>query len=104
MRQQYILEKCDDREVVRNILSRYTSILRNLEQSEKAIEVAEKYISLYGKYVYTPALFTSLAGAYCDIGDYVEARKKANVAKAMSGENASLELINVYARIKSMEK
>ena len=99
-----IFERCSDKEVVRSILSRYTSILRNLEQPEEAIEVAEKYISLYGKYVYTPALFTSLAGAYCDIGDYVEARKKANVAKAMSGENASLELINVYARIKSMEK
>lgn len=81
-----LFERCSDKEVVRSILSRYTSILRNLEQPEKAIEVAEKYISLYGKYVYTPVLFTSLAGAYCDIGDYVEARKKANVAKAMSGE------------------
>ncbi len=99
-----LLEKCDDREVVRNTLSRYTSILRNLEQPEKAIEAAEKYISLYGNYVYTPALFTSLAGAYCDIEDYFEARKKANFANAMSAGKASAELISVYARIKAMEK
>ena len=98
-----LFEKCDEKEVVRSILSRYTSILRNLEQPKEAIEIAEKYISKYGNYVYTPALFTSLAGAYCDLGDPVEARKKANIANAMSGGNAGIELQSVYARIKAME-
>ena len=98
-----LFEKCDEKEVVRSILSRYTSILRNLEQPQKAIEVAEKYISIYGKYVYSPALFTSLAGAYCDLGDLVEARKNANIANAMSGGNAGIELQSVYARIRAME-
>lgn len=98
-----LFEKCDEKEVVRSILSRYTSILRNLEQPQEAIDVAEKYISKYGKYVYSPALFTSLAGAYCDLGDPVEARIKANFANAMSGGNAGIELQSVYARIKAME-
>ena len=98
-----LFEKCDEKEVVRSILSRYTSILRKLDQPKEAIEVAEKYIFMYGEYVYTPSLFTSLAGAYCDIGDPVEARKKANKANAMCGGNAGIELQSVYARIKAME-
>lgn len=99
-----IFDKSSNKQVIRSILPRYTSILRELQQPREAIDITEKIISVYGKSVYSPALFTSLAGAYCDIGDTKEARKKANVAMAMSGKNASIELISVYARIKAMEK
>ena len=98
------LERSSDRQVIRSILPRYTSILRNLEQPREAIDVAEQYMSLYSRAVFSPALFTSLAGAYCDIGDWMEARKKANVAMAMGNGNASVELQSVYARIKAMER
>ena len=99
-----IFEKCNDQKVIRSILSRYTSILRKLQQPREAIELAEKYISIYGKGVTSPTLFTSLAGAYCDIGDTTEARKKANIAMSMCGGNAGPELQSVYARIKAMER
>ncbi len=98
-----ILERSGDRLVVQSILPRYTSILRKEGRPREAIEVAEKYFSLYGKSVSSPTLYTSLAGAYCDIGDPTEARKKANIAMAMCGGNAGVELQSVYKRIGSME-
>ncbi len=52
----------------------------------------------------SPTLLTSIAAAYCDIGDVEEARRMANSARAMQGGNSSKELISVYARIKSLEK
>ena len=48
-------------------------------------------------------ILTSLAAAYCDIEKIEEARKYANKAKAISANNRSPELINVYARIKRLE-
>ena len=99
-----LLEKRVEPKVARLVLSRYTSVLRKLGKPQEAIDTAEIYLSVYGGAVKTPALFTSLAGAYCDIGDYFEARKKANVAMAMSGGKAGPELQSVYARIKSLEK
>ena len=98
-----ILERSGDRLVVQSILPRYTSILRKEGRPREAIEVAEKYFSLYGKSVSSPTLYTSLAGAYCDIGDPTEARKKANIVMAMCGGNAGVELQSVYKRIGSME-
>ncbi len=98
-----LLNRCEDAGVVRNILPRYTSILRMNKQPKEAINMFEKYYDIYGKSIYSPALFTSVAAAYCDTGDYNEARNKANVANAMSGGKASEELISVYARIKRME-
>lgn len=99
-----ILEKETDTVVIRNIISRYTSILRKVGQPREAIQVAEKYIGRYGKYVYSPTLFTSLAAAYCDIGDAAEARKKANIAMSMNAGKAGIELQSVYKRIKSLEE
>ena len=98
-----IFERSSDKKVIQSILPRYTSILRNIDQPREAIEISEKIISIYGKSIYSPSLFTSLAGAYCDIGDPIEARKKANVAMAMCNGNAGIELQSVYARIKTME-
>ena len=99
-----LLKRRNDAGTVHSILPRYTSILRKLERPKEAIDMFEKYYSKFGKSIYSPALFTSLAASYCDLGNWIEARNKANMAKAMSGGDASLELISVYARIKSMEK
>ncbi len=99
-----LLKRKEDESLVRKILPRYTSILRKLQKPKEAISMFEKYNAMYGKTIGSPALYTSLAAAYCDVGDYIEARNKANKAHAMSGGNSSPELISVYARIKSMEK
>ena len=99
-----ILNKTDDTSVIRSILPRYTSILRKLQNPREAITLFRKYADKYGRAVLSPALLTSLAGAYCDENDPIEARKMADRARAMSGANASVELMSVYARIKSLEK
>ena len=99
-----LLNRKPDSVVIRSILPRYTSILRKLNKSKEAIDISNDYLGRFGQSVKSAALFTSLAGAYCDNGDYVEARKQANIAMAMSAGNASLELQSVYARIKRMEQ
>ncbi len=99
-----LLKRKEDESTVRKILPRYTSILRRLQKPREAISMFEKYYGIFGKSIGSPALYTSLAAAYCDIGDYIEARNKANKAHAMSGGNSGPELISVYARIKAMEK
>jgi len=99
-----VLEECNDARVIKFVLPCYTSILRKYNKPEEAISFADEYIHIYGEMVRTQSLYTSLAGAYCDIGDYIEARKKANIAYALCNGKANPELISVYARIKSMEK
>ncbi len=99
-----ILEENNDIKIIKIVLPCYTSLLRKLEKPQDAIVFAEEYLAIYGKSVETAALFTSIAGAYCDIGDYFEARKKANIAMCICGGKPSQELINVYRRIKAMEK
>jgi hypothetical protein len=99
-----LLSKSNESNVVRSILPRYTSILRKTEKPEEAIKVYEDFYGSFGGSISSSALHTSLAGAYCDIGDYFEARKQANKANAMSSGNESIELQSVYARIKRMEQ
>ena len=99
-----LLSKSYESNIIRSILPRYTSILRKLEKPQEAIKISEEYYNKFGKSISSSALHTSLAGAYCDIGDYFEARKQANIVNAMSSGDASIELQSVYARIKKMEK
>ncbi len=99
-----IMERSDDLRVIRSVFPRYTSILRKLDKPREAIELFEKNEYSYGKSIVSPALLTSIAAAYCDIGDFIEARDKADYAMALCNGNAGKELISVYARIKSLEK
>ena len=92
------LEKANISEV-RRILPRLTSLLRKRGQPEKAIEICETYTQLYNKPVYSSPLFTSIAAAYCDIGDYTTAKKFADRAFAFDGKGSG-ELSSVYQRIK----
>lgn len=96
------IEKADVAEI-KSLLPRATSIYRNLGKSQKAIDMMEHYIEIYDKSIISQALLTSVAAAYCDIGKLDMARKYANKAKASYAGQSSPELINVYARLKSLE-
>lgn len=95
------LDRADISEI-RQLLPRVTSLYRNNNQSQKAIDVATEYINKYDKKVMSSALYTSLAAAYCDINNLGLARKYANKAKALSAENSAPELISVFARLKRL--
>ena len=87
----------------RLILPRLTSLYRMKGQPEKAIETSIHYLTIYENKITSPALFTSLAAAYCDINELERARYYANRAHAISKGNSSIELISVYARLKKLE-
>lgn len=88
----------------RALLPRITSLYRIKHRPEKAIEVGEHYIGIYEGKIWSPSLFTSLAAAYCDLNELEKARKYANRARAISGNNSSVELMSVYARLKKLEE
>lgn len=83
------------------LLPRITSIYRAIGNPNKAIQVSDEYIEKYGKEVYSPMLFTSIAAAYCDLGDYVKAKEYADRANVMGKTSNESDLIVVYKRIKS---
>ena len=85
---------------IKQLLPRYTSNLRKMGQSQKAINEANFYLNKYGRLVQTSALFTSIGAAYCDLGDYETGKQCANRARALSGGVSSAELISLYARLK----
>lgn len=62
-----------------------------------------RILCLFSKRLRWQWLFTSIAAAYCDVVDYVTARQMANRARALSGGQSSVELINVYSRLKAVE-
>lgn len=84
-----------------NVLPIMTSCYRAVGQSQNAIDFCLKNKSLVASCVSVP-LLTSLAAAYCDIGDYDTAKKYANRAYAIQGgsKNFQTELSLVYERIK----
>ena len=88
---------------IRSLLPRLTSNYRKMNNPQMAIDVAQKYLDEYEKKVWSPALFTSIAAAYCDVADYDTARQMADRARGLSANQPSGELINVYSRLKSVE-
>ena len=93
----------NDFSIIKNIMPRLVSCYRKVGKSEEAIRKAEAYNSMYKGRLTSHALLTTLAAAYCDIENYEEARKYANRARVMEGEDASEELISVYCRIKKYD-
>ena len=87
-------------EVHRFVLPKLTSCYRAQGQATKAIELYENARSQYGERLMSPPLCTSAAAAYCDIRDYVSAKRCADKAFAMGGGKASGELASVYGRIR----
>ena len=84
----------------RFVLPKLTSCYREQGRPKKAIELYEQAKALYGEKSMSHPLCTSVAAAYCDIGDYEDAKKCADKAFAMNGGKASGELTSVYGRIK----
>lgn len=78
-----------------------TSCYRAVGQPQKAIDFWIENKQIFTSCLSVP-LLTSLAAAYCDVGDYELAKKYANRAYAMQGggKNYQTELSLVYERIK----
>lgn len=89
----------------RTVFPIITSCYRSLGQPQKAIDfwMENKYI--FASCLSVP-LLTSLAAAYCDVGNYELAKKCANKAYAIQGGslNYQTELSLVYQRIKKETK
>lgn len=102
---EYALDKfaCDEN-FINDILPMYTSSLREMGQSQKAIE---KY-TYYDKFLYkkNPALLTSIAAAYLDIDDDEKALQLCDKAYAIQGGGVGFknELSLVYKRINKIRE
>ena len=96
-----VLIYSNDVEVVRTILPIATSCYRKIGRPKDAINLVQQFPKIYHKYG-SVALLTSLAAAYCDIGDYINAKKYAKMAYARQGggTGAKTELSLVFMRIK----
>ena len=79
-----------------------TSCYRNIGMPEKAIRFWMENKEIFKSCLSVP-LLTSLAAAYCDVGNYELALKCAKRAYALQGgsKNYATELSNVYHRINS---
>lgn len=82
-----------------------TSCYRYLNQPQKAIDFWMENKSIFSSCLSVP-LLTSLAAAYCDVGNYDLAKKCANRAYAIQGggKNYQTELSLVYQRIQKETK
>lgn len=99
---EILLDRADI-DLVKLVLPRLTSCYRKNNFSEKALDTGEHYLNVYGKLIKSVALYTSLAGACCDLNRFEQARRYANLAKSISMPGISQELINVYSRIKKYD-
>lgn len=91
-----------DRNSMAYILPRMTSCYRKNGMPQKAIDILTYASKTFGKDMVTPVLLTSVAGAYCDIGDYDRAKKCCDRAYAQSNGKKSEELSLVYKRIQKI--
>lgn len=91
-------KKSNDTQLLYGILPIYTSCCREAHQPKDAIIFAEKFLPICGG---SSATYTSLAAAYCDIGDYENAKKCARraYAKQGGGQGYNTEVSLVFKRI-----
>lgn len=93
------LGECCENEV-RYVLPRLTSCLRIQGKSKEVIETFSNIKKKWGSKLFNEALLTSISAAYCDLGEYENAKKCADIAFSKGGYKASYELKIVYNRIK----
>ncbi|MGN0812326.1 MAG: hypothetical protein ACI4MQ_02305 [Candidatus Coproplasma sp.] len=88
-----------DTSFVKDVLPILTSCYRAIGRPRDAISIAKQYLKDY--LCDSVALFTSMAAAFCDVGEYEEAKKYAGIAYAQQGGGVGYqnELSLVYARI-----
>lgn len=84
------------------LLPRIASTFRKLGRPQDAIDVTLENLDLCGKAVASPMLYTTLAAAYCDIGDIDLSRHYADQASELFGGDSSPELIELYRRLHSL--
>ncbi len=82
------------------ILPRLASCYRKINQPLKVIKIATYAKQNFGSKLLTAPLLTSTAAAYCDLGEYSNAKKCCDLAYAMLGGAANEELNLVYKRLK----
>ena len=89
----------------RTVFPIITSCYRALKQPQKAIDFWMENKHIFVSCLSVP-LLTSLAAAYCDVGNYVLAKKCADRAYAIQGggKNYQTELSLVYQRIRKETK
>ena len=89
----------NDEFFVAKILPIVTSTYRNLNKPENAINIAKEQRKKFK--CESVALYTSIAAAYCDIGEFETALKFANAGYALQGGGMGYknELSLVYKRI-----
>ena len=92
----------DSPSFIKTVLPILTSSYRLMGTPQKAIDFWQGHLSIFKGYSST-ALLTSLAAAYCDVGDYAQAKKYADCAYALQGggQGYNNELSWVYGRIKN---
>lgn len=85
--------------LIKDVLPILTSCYRFMGRPQDAISVAKEYLRDYE--CGSIPLYTSMAAAFCDVGNYEEAKKYAGVAYAQQGGGVGYknELSLVYERI-----
>lgn len=93
---------CGSTNFYRIVLPMVTSCHRMAGNPQKAIDFWNENKAICSEYASGP-LMTSLAAAYCDVGNYELAKKFANRAYAIQGgsKDYATELSLVYQRIKN---
>ena len=91
------------KEYVNAILPVMASVYRLMGQPQQAIEFAQKSTRRY-RTSYSTALLTSVAAAYCDLGDIENATKFADAATANKarGKEEKDDLALVYEQIENL--
>lgn len=87
-----------DMRKLRWLLPVETSLLRLAHTPQKAVDFYTAQIAKFGNEVNSPQVLTSVAAAYCDLGDYAKAKQLCD--RAFSWGGWSYELSAVYERIK----
>ena len=94
------LEKAEEVSEIKSLLPRLTSLYRQVGNPQKAIDIAKEYTDMFNRRVWSQALLTSIAAAYCDQEEYDTAKKFADIARSTYGGSISPELMSVYERLK----
>ncbi len=95
----------DSEDFATTVFPMITSCYRAIGQPQKAIDFWMENKPIFASCLSTP-LLTSLAAAYCDVGNYVLAKKCADKAYALQGGSKfyQTELSLVYGRIRKETK
>lgn len=101
-----IIEKAEDFSTVKAYISVKTSCLRSMSDPRGAIAFCTEMKQAYGSSILNTAALTSVASAYCDLGDWDAALKTAKYAYAKQGGGVgySNELSLVFKRIEAEKR